>query len=65
MIKTYDLRPEGRLTLTQNQFGISNFGHCYLFDIWDLLFGILINSFWSTVKIQSIRNLDCMQSPPT
>ena len=20
----------------QNRFGILNFGHCYLFDIWDL-----------------------------
>jgi len=25
----------------QNWFVILNFGHCYLFDIWDLRFGIL------------------------
>jgi hypothetical protein len=24
-------------------FGISNFGHCYLFVFWDLLFGISIS----------------------
>jgi hypothetical protein len=24
----------------QNRFGISNFGHCDLFGVWDLLFGI-------------------------
>ena len=28
------------MTKTQNRFGISNFGHCNLFDICDLLFGI-------------------------
>jgi len=28
------------MTKTQNRFGISNFGHCDLFDICDLLFGI-------------------------
>jgi hypothetical protein len=26
------------MTKTQNKFGISNFGHCYLFDICDLEF---------------------------
>jgi hypothetical protein len=30
------------MTKTKNGFGISNFGHCYLFDICDLLFGISI-----------------------
>jgi len=30
----------------QNQtFGILNFGHCDLFDIWDLLFVIFANLF--------------------
>ena len=24
-------------------FGILNFGDCYLFDIWDLLFGISVS----------------------
>ena len=28
------------MTKTQNRFGISNFGHCDLFDICDFLFGI-------------------------
>jgi len=32
------------MTKTQNRFGISNFGHCDLFDICDLLFGIFNNS---------------------
>ena len=26
----------------KNRFGISNFGHCYLFDIWILGFGIFV-----------------------
>jgi hypothetical protein len=30
------------MTKTQNWFGIWNFGHCDLFDICDLLFGICI-----------------------
>jgi hypothetical protein len=30
------------MTKTQNRFGISNFGHCDLFDICYLLFGISI-----------------------
>jgi hypothetical protein len=28
------------MTKTQNRFGILNFGHCDLFGICDLLFGI-------------------------
>ncbi|MBT8406215.1 MAG: hypothetical protein KJP05_02055, partial [Deltaproteobacteria bacterium] len=28
------------MTKTKNRFGISNFGHCDLFDICDLCFGI-------------------------
>ena len=28
------------MTKTKDRFGISNFGHCDLFDICDLLFGI-------------------------
>ena len=34
--------PQFQMTKTQNRFGISNFGHCDLFDICDLLFGISI-----------------------
>ena len=30
------------MTKTKNRFGISNFGHCDLFDICYLLFGISI-----------------------
>jgi hypothetical protein len=30
------------MTKAQNRFRISNFGHCDLFDICDLLFGISI-----------------------
>jgi hypothetical protein len=54
MTKTDGLWQEWRLTLTQNQFGILDLGHCYLFDIWDLLFGILMNSFWKSATLQSI-----------
>ena len=32
------------MTKTQNRFGIWNFGHCDLFDICDLLFGIFNHS---------------------
>jgi hypothetical protein len=32
------------MTKTKNKFGISNFGHCDLFDICDLLFGISSHS---------------------
>jgi hypothetical protein len=32
------------MTKTKNRFGISNFGHCDLFDIRDLLFGIFSHS---------------------
>jgi hypothetical protein len=34
-------------------FEILNFGHCDLFDIWDLLFGIYYVSF----KLQKNENL--------
>jgi hypothetical protein len=40
MTKTDGLRQEMRLSLTQRQFGILDLGHCDLFVIWDLLFGI-------------------------
>jgi hypothetical protein len=30
------------MTKTKNRFGILNFGHCDLFGICDLLFGILV-----------------------
>jgi hypothetical protein len=32
------------MTKTKNKFGISDFGHCDLFDICDLCFGISIPS---------------------
>jgi hypothetical protein len=35
-----NLKFQYSMTKTQNRFGISNFGHCDLFDICDLLFGI-------------------------
>ena len=34
-------------------FGISNFGHCDLFDIWDLGFGIYSNPSFSGFEAQS------------
>jgi hypothetical protein len=37
-----NLKFQYSMTKTKNRFGISNFGHCYLFDICDLLFGIYI-----------------------
>jgi hypothetical protein len=37
-----NLKFQYSMTKTQNRFGISNFGHCDLFDICDLLFGISI-----------------------
>jgi hypothetical protein len=41
----------------QNRFGILNFGHCDLFGICDLLFGILIftSARISYFKISPIR----------
>ena len=35
-----NLKFQYSMTKTKNRFGISNFGHCDLFDICDLLFGI-------------------------
>ena len=35
-----NLKLQYSMTKTQNRFGISNFGHCDLFDICDLLFGV-------------------------
>ena len=37
-----NLKFQYSMTKTKNRFGISNFGHCDLFDICDLLFGISI-----------------------
>ena len=39
-----NLKFQYSMTKTQNRFGISNFGHCDLFDICDLLFGIFNHS---------------------
>jgi len=38
------------MTKTQNRFGISDFGHCDLFDICDLLFGISITQYSKTAR---------------
>jgi hypothetical protein len=37
-----NLKFQYSMTKTKNRFEISNFGHCDLFDICDLLFGISI-----------------------
>jgi hypothetical protein len=37
-----NLKFQYSMTKTKNRFGISNFGHCDLFDICDLRFGIYI-----------------------
>ena len=38
----------------QNRFGISNFGHCNLFDICDLIFVIFFLQYFNTPKSLAI-----------
>ncbi|MBT8406506.1 MAG: hypothetical protein KJP05_03535 [Deltaproteobacteria bacterium] len=47
------------MTKTQDRFGILNFGHCDLFDICDLLFGIYNHS--NTPKQLAIFNCKAMK----
>ena len=35
-------------------FEILNFGHCDLFEIWDLRFGILITLSWKRKNLSSV-----------
>jgi hypothetical protein len=43
-----NLKFQYQMTKTKNRFGISNLGHCDLFGICDLLFGISSHSIAST-----------------
>jgi len=54
-----NLKFQYSMTKTQNRFGISNFGHCDLFDICYLLFGISMPQ-----HSKKIHNL-FLEVPPT
>jgi hypothetical protein len=49
------------MTKTKNRFRISNFGHCYLFDICDLLFGISVTPILQQTAAREERPLKSPQ----